>query len=128
MGLFDWPAPAFTTLDDLMGDAIGPFGRVLIWGLLCAVISMVLYRVLSPQTRIKQIKADVKTAQKAMTDDDGEDFAHGMRLARAQPGHGRLCDRTGGSGVHARPCHDCLAGRAIWISLSGPRSNRDNFG
>ena len=53
MGLFDWPAPAFTTLDDLMGDAIGPFGRVLIWGLLCAVVSMVLYRVLSPQTRIK---------------------------------------------------------------------------
>tara|TARA_R110002111_G_scaffold139620_4_gene205373 strand:+ start:49 stop:789 length:741 start_codon:yes stop_codon:yes gene_type:complete len=87
MGLFDWPAPAFTTLDDLMGDAIGPFGRVLIWGLLCAVISMVLYRVLSPQTRIKQIKTDVKTAQKAMTDDDGEDFAHGMRLARAQLGH-----------------------------------------
>lgn len=86
MGIFDWPAPVFATLDGLMTNAIGPFGRVLVWALLCAVISMVLYRLLSPQKRIKQIKSEVKTAQKAMADDDGEDFAHGMRLARAQLG------------------------------------------
>lgn len=86
MGFFDWPAPAFDALDGLMRHAIGPFGRVLVWALLCAVISMLLYRLLSPQTRIKQIKAEVKTAQKAMADDDGEDFGQGMRLARAQLG------------------------------------------
>ncbi|MFV1852575.1 MAG: hypothetical protein ACMZ66_17980 [Thalassospira sp.] len=84
MGLFDLPAPAFTTLDQLMASAIGPFGRVLIWALICAGISMVLYRLISPQSRIKQVKAEVKAAQRAMADDDGEDFGQGMQLAKAQ--------------------------------------------
>jgi hypothetical protein len=84
MGLFDWPAPAFAALDDLMATAIGPFGRVLIWALICAGVSMVLYRLISPQTRIKQVKAEVKAAQRAMSDDDGEDFGQGMQLAKAQ--------------------------------------------
>tara|TARA_R110000868_G_scaffold166960_1_gene401226 strand:+ start:69394 stop:70137 length:744 start_codon:yes stop_codon:yes gene_type:complete len=84
MGLLDWPAPAFDTFDSLMADAIGPFGRVLVWALICAVISMLLYKAMSPQTRIKAIKERLKEARLAMANDDGEDFAEGMKLAKAQ--------------------------------------------
>ena len=84
MGILDWPAPAFGAFDTLMADALGPFGRVLIWALICAVISMLLYKWLSPQTRIKAIKERLKEARQAMAEDDGEDFAEGMKLAKAQ--------------------------------------------
>lgn len=84
MGILDWPAPAFGAFDTLMADALGPFGRVLVWALICAVISMLLYKWLSPQTRIKAIKERLKEARQAMAEDNGEDFAEGMKLAKAQ--------------------------------------------
>lgn len=87
MGIFDWPAPAFDWLDALMADQLGPLGRIIAWSVICAIISMALYAVLSPQKRIKKVKADVADSRKAMADDDGEDFGEGMRLAKAQLGH-----------------------------------------
>lgn len=87
MGIFDWPAPAFNWLDALMADQFGPLGRIIAWSVICAIVSMALYAVLSPQNRIKKVKADVAQSRKAMVEDDGEDFGEGMRLAKAQLGH-----------------------------------------
>ncbi|WP_339777724.1 hypothetical protein [uncultured Thalassospira sp.] len=87
MGIFDWPAPAFSWLDAAMADPFGPLGRIIIWSIICAIVSMVLYALLSPQNRIKKVKSDVATSRQAMADDDGEDFASGMKLAKAQLGH-----------------------------------------
>ncbi|MDP2696696.1 hypothetical protein [Thalassospira sp.] len=84
MGIFDWPAPAFHLFDSLMAGLIGPFGRVLVWAALCAVISMALYMLLSPQKRIRAVKDDLAASRRALAADDGDDFEAGMALAKKQ--------------------------------------------
>jgi hypothetical protein len=84
MGLFDWPAPLFSAFDDLIAHLSGPLGRVIIWAVLCAAVSMAFYTLLSPQNRIRLIKEHLADARTAMAEDDGEDFGRGMALARRQ--------------------------------------------
>lgn len=61
MGVFDAPAPLFAWIDTQIATAIPPLGRLILWGIVAALISMGLYRTLSAQERIGRTK--VKLAQ-----------------------------------------------------------------
>ena len=72
MGLLDLPAPLFAWLDGLLSGFASPAVRLVIWGVIGAVVSMGAYWLLSPQKRITQAKADAITARRALDAYDGE--------------------------------------------------------
>jgi hypothetical protein len=72
MGLLDLPAPLFAVLDELLGSLAPPTLRLMIWGVVAAVLSMGVYWLLSPQARIAQAKADAVAARRALDAYDGE--------------------------------------------------------
>ena len=63
MGLLDLPAPLFAWLDALFSGFASPALRLVIWGVIGAVMSMGAYWLLSPQKRIAQAKADAIAAR-----------------------------------------------------------------
>jgi hypothetical protein len=71
VGLLDLPAPLFAWLDGLFGG-LAPTLRLVIWGVIGAVLSMGAYWLLSPQARIAQAKADALAARRALDAYDGE--------------------------------------------------------
>ena len=83
MGLLDLPAPLFATLDSLLSGLAPPTLRLVLWGVVAAVLSMGAYWLLSPQTRIAKAKADALAARRALDAYDGE-------LAEAWPLMGRV--------------------------------------
>jgi hypothetical protein len=100
MGAFDLPAPLFAWLDD-QASMLPPVVRLIGWGLLAGWLSMGLYRLLSPQQRIRRGKAEIERARQALDAYDG-DLAGGwplirrlLRLALRQVG------RVGGPGLVA---------------------------
>lgn len=72
MGLFDLPAPVFTGLDGLLGAALPPAARLVLWAVLGGVLSMALYKLLSPQAAIARVKKDALEARVALNAYDGE--------------------------------------------------------
>ena len=72
MGLFDLAAPLFGAVDGLF-DGILPAGlRLALWGVLAGWLTMVVYRRLSNQDRISELKAEQKTQQQLISNFDGE--------------------------------------------------------
>jgi hypothetical protein len=80
-GLLDLPAPVFGWLDQEIGAWLAPSLRLALWGLVAAVGSMWLYRVLSPQSRIAAVKAEAIRARRALDAYDG-DFVGAWPLMR----------------------------------------------
>jgi hypothetical protein len=72
MGLFDLPAPLFAAIDGVLATVLPAVVRLAIWGVVAGLITMLLYRRLSNQDRIAELKAQQKAQQKAMTDFEGE--------------------------------------------------------
>ena len=72
MGLLDLPAPLFAGLDGLLSNFASPTLRLVIWGVIAAVLSMGAYWLLSPQKRIAQAKADAIAARRELDAYDGE--------------------------------------------------------
>lgn len=72
MGLFDLPAPLFSAIDGLLAMAMPPVLRLLIWGVFAGWLSMVIYRLLSNQKIIGELKAQSKAQQKLISEFDGE--------------------------------------------------------
>ncbi len=83
MGLLDLPAPLFARLDGVLSGFAPPTLRLVVWGVVAAVVSMGVYWLFSPQTRIAQAKADALAARRALDGYDGE-------FAGAWPLMGRL--------------------------------------
>ncbi len=83
MGLFDLPGPVFALIDQAMGLVLPPLGRLVVWGLLAGVGSMLLYRLLSPQRKIAAAKAAAAEARRRLNAHDG-DFAGARPLLAAQ--------------------------------------------
>ena len=81
MGLFDFPAPLFAAIDGLLGMALPPLLRLVFWGILAGWLTMVVYRRLSNQEKIGELKAQQKVQQKKITEFDGE-FEKLMPLIR----------------------------------------------
>lgn len=87
MGLFDLPAPLFDAIDSALGLALPPLLRLLLWGVFAGWLTMLLYRRLSNQEKITQLKEEQKVQQKLIAEFDG-DFGELMPLIRKTLGTG----------------------------------------
>ncbi|MDN5872008.1 MAG: hypothetical protein L0H73_14975 [Nitrococcus sp.] len=72
MGLFDVPAPIFAWLDAQAAAIIPPLGRLILWGIVAALVSMGLYWSLSAQKRIGRAKAKLALSRAQLDAYDGE--------------------------------------------------------
>jgi hypothetical protein len=81
VGVLDLPAPLFAGLDGLLGHALPPTGRLILWGVVGAALSMALYRALSAQARVARVKAEAAEARRALNAYDG-DFEGAWPLMR----------------------------------------------
>lgn len=72
MGLFDVPGPLFRWLDELLVAIAAPAARLVVWGAVGGIVSMLLYRALSPQVRIALGKAELLRARRTLNRYDGK--------------------------------------------------------
>jgi len=72
MGLLDLPAPIFGAVDGILALALPALLRLLIWGILAGWLTMVVYRALSNQKKIAELKTQQKGQQKMIAEFDGE--------------------------------------------------------
>ncbi len=72
MGLFNLPAPLFAWVDAALAEIIPPLLRLVLWAVFGAVVSMFLYRAVSPQARIARGKREVADARRNLDDYEGE--------------------------------------------------------
>jgi hypothetical protein len=72
MGLFDLPSPLLNFLDEHLFGFLPPVVRILIWAAIGALVSMELYRALSPQAKVAELKVSLLHAQQRVSDFDGE--------------------------------------------------------
>ena len=86
MGLFDLPAPLFGAIDQFLSFLPSAL-RLALWGVLAGWLTMVVYRRLSNQHRIGELKAEQKQQQKLINDFDGE-FNELLPLIRSTLGLG----------------------------------------
>ncbi len=82
-GFFDLTSPLLTTLDQALAPLLPAAGRLAVWGLVAASISMALYALLSPQGRLRRVKASAQDARLALDGHDGS-------LGEAMPLIGRM--------------------------------------
>lgn len=81
VGLLDLPAPFFDLVDRSLLGALPPLARLIVWAVAAAVLSLALYRWLSPQKRIVEAKASALVARRQLADHDG-DFESALPLMR----------------------------------------------
>ena len=81
MGLFDLPAPFFDLVDSNLLWFLPPLVRLVIWAMLAAVVSILIYRLLSPQAKIAATKAAALAARRRLNAHQG-DFESAMPLMR----------------------------------------------
>ena len=72
MGFFDLPAPLFGVIDQGLGLVLPALVRLVLWGVLAGWMTMVVYRRLSNQDKIRQLKIKQKKQQKIISRFDGE--------------------------------------------------------
>ncbi len=80
MGALDLPGLAFGWVDQMMQALPAP-GRLVLWAMIAAALSMAIYRFASPQTRIARAQRDALAARCALDGYDGE-FAEAWPLIR----------------------------------------------
>lgn len=81
-GLLDLPSPLLSMLDSWLGF-LPAVVRILIWAAVAAALSMELYRLLSPQRRIAELRDEVREAQVTLNNFDGpfeEAWVHIRRM------------------------------------------------
>jgi hypothetical protein len=86
MGLFNLPGPFYELIDQAVFAAVPAPWRLVFWAITAAVISLLLYKWLSPQAKIAATKERVAEMRRRMLDHDGDDLASAMPLVRAQLG------------------------------------------
>jgi hypothetical protein len=85
MGIFDWPAPALLTLDDALSGL--PAGvRLALWGGLAGVLSMLLYRSVSPQQRIAAARTQLENTRRALYRHEDDSLSAAWPLIRQMLG------------------------------------------
>ena len=85
MGVFDLPAPLFTWVDQAMSSFASPTMRLVLWGLVGAVLSMGLYWLFSPQEKLTDVKIRALQARKDLNAHEGE-FGDAWPLMRSMLG------------------------------------------
>ncbi|HKJ17978.1 MAG TPA: hypothetical protein VJ984_11545 [Xanthomonadales bacterium] len=81
MGLFDLPAPLLAAADQVLASVLPVSVRLVLWGILCGWLTMLIYRRLSNQDSISELKSRQKEQQEAISRFDG-DFSELMPLIR----------------------------------------------
>lgn len=81
MGFFDLPAPLLAAADQFLAYALPAGLRLVLWGVLCGWLTMLVYRRLSRQEAIAELKTEQKAQQEAIARFDGE-FNQLMPLIR----------------------------------------------
>lgn len=71
-GLFDLPAPLLQWIDDRLSMFIPAPALVGLWAVVGAILCLELYRLVSPQQRISEIKQEAGAAQRRLAAYDGE--------------------------------------------------------
>lgn len=84
-GLLDAPGPLYAAADRGLAHVLPPTARLIVWALLGALVSVLLYRALSPQARVAQAKARVRELRARLDAHDGS-FEQAMPLLRASIG------------------------------------------
>ena len=72
MGLLNLPFPLFDALDRALRGVVPPLAALVVWAVLAAVLSMLLYRAVSRQDAISRIGAEAARARRALLVYDGE--------------------------------------------------------
>jgi hypothetical protein len=72
MGVFDVAAPLLTWMDASAAQAMPSWLRLVVWAMMAATASMLVYRRLSPQERIRRGKIEMRQAQQRLNAFDGE--------------------------------------------------------
>jgi len=72
MGFFDLPSPVFSFIDSYLAIILGSFCRVLIWGAVAAVTSMLIYRLLSKQQILSELKTQTKKLHHKINSFEGD--------------------------------------------------------
>lgn len=72
MGLLDFPAPFFDLVDRHLLWFLPPLARLVVWAMLAAVLSILVYRLLSPQARIAETKAAALAARRKLNAHRGD--------------------------------------------------------
>src|SRR3546814_18532855 len=78
LGLFDLAGPVLSWLDQALAAIVPAAGRLVLWGLVAAILSMALYAALSPQQRLRRIRDEAVAARCALD-------RFGGRFAGARP-------------------------------------------
>ncbi len=81
MGLLDLPAPFFDLIDRTLFGFLPPFARLVVWAVLAAVASILVYKWLSPQAKIAETKAAALAARRRLNAHEG-DLESAMPLMR----------------------------------------------
>jgi len=83
MGIANRAFPFFSAIDAFFARLCSPTIGLILWGILSGVLSMFLYRLLSPQVRISQCKTELTTLRRTLSGFEGE-FAQVLPLLRTQ--------------------------------------------
>lgn len=70
-GLLDHLATATATLDDVLAHALPALARLLLWGLLAGIAGMAIYRRISPQSRLSEVRGELAAVQRQLAGYDG---------------------------------------------------------
>jgi len=70
--LFGLASPAFAALDGFLAPTVAPLIRVVLWGALMSVVTMLLYRLLSPQEKLARLRAETGESRRKLAEFDGE--------------------------------------------------------
>lgn len=81
MGVLDLPAPLFDLVDGALLWFLPPFARLVVWAVLAAIASILIYKWLSPQAKIAQTKAAAVAARRRLNAHQG-DLESAMPLMR----------------------------------------------
>ncbi len=79
-GLLGLPFPFFAAVDGVAARIITPAGSIIFWSLLCSAAVMFLYRLCSPQAKLKEIKVRMREIQGAMMQDP-DDLSAVLKLS-----------------------------------------------
>ncbi len=71
----------FAAIDGWLPNSLGPLPRLIGWGCVMAIVSMALYRLVSPQRKIATLRAEAATARQQLATFDGE-FEQLMPMVR----------------------------------------------
>lgn len=115
MGILDVPAPLFGWLDAQL-SSVAPSGlRVVVWGIVGGVVSMLIYRAISAQDRVARAKLEIAQARRELNAYDGE-FTAAWPLMRRMLGLSfAQVGRVGWPAVVASLPLLCLL---VWVSTA----------